>query len=353
MDKNQSLFAIVCANIVFCSTVVLFFGRNSILRVAACNAPYKEYLVAFLTLGVFYLNVFLLYPGFFLKKRYTLYALFMILSSVTAACIELAFVGPQILPVVKLIPFQKSVHAVMKNYILFLSCRNLAFSILAYFICDIRQQTRMKMEYITRLRQKNHEIPFNKRDGKTEYIDMDRILCCQQARNFSWICMENGQIIKHEGSLVKLGKLLGEENVVRVKKDLLVMRGKIISVDETEIKIQNGTTGKVSPIEYSPSFAKEIMEVLTDHTIGTKGGVEKEQLSKESTFLVQMIKTDKRVGKIYNYVKRHPGCKAYEIKTRDHLSQTTVNRILGQLKKEGLIEYQGSKKYGGYKIVES
>ncbi len=36
---------------------------------------------------------------------------------------------------------------------------------------------------------------------------------------------------------------------------------------------------------------------------------------------------------------------------RTHFSQSTVNRILGQLKADGLIEYDGSKKTGGYRVV--
>ena len=38
---------------------------------------------------------------------------------------------------------------------------------------------------------------------------------------------------------------------------------------------------------------------------------------------------------------------------RTHFSQSTVNRILGQLKADGLIEYAGSKKTGGYRVKES
>ncbi|MBO4488993.1 MAG: MarR family transcriptional regulator, partial [Bacteroidales bacterium] len=66
-----------------------------------------------------------------------------------------------------------------------------------------------------------------------------------------------------------------------------------------------------------------------------------------------IVKDNRNMRIVYNYIARHPNCKAADIKTRGLFSQTTVNRILGQLKKEGLIEYQGSKKYGGYKIVES
>ena len=35
-----------------------------------------------------------------------------------------------------------------------------------------------------------------------------------------------------------------------------------------------------------------------------------------------------------------------------NLSVATVNRILKQLKQDGLIEYVGSKKTGGYRVTE-
>ena len=54
---------------------------------------------------------------------------------------------------------------------------------------------------------------------------------------------------------------------------------------------------------------------------------------------------------LYAYISEHPGCSASEIKKNRSLSQSTVNRILADLKKEGRIEYVGSKKTGGYYLV--
>ena len=55
---------------------------------------------------------------------------------------------------------------------------------------------------------------------------------------------------------------------------------------------------------------------------------------------------------LLEYIRKHPNCSATDIKKNRRISQSTVNRILAQLKKEGLIEYVGSKKTGGYKVVE-
>ena len=51
---------------------------------------------------------------------------------------------------------------------------------------------------------------------------------------------------------------------------------------------------------------------------------------------------------VAEFISDHPGCKGSDIAEHFHVSLTTVNRILAQLKAEGLVEYVGSKKTGGY-----
>ncbi|MBQ6156844.1 MAG: MarR family transcriptional regulator, partial [Bacteroidales bacterium] len=55
----------------------------------------------------------------------------------------------------------------------------------------------------------------------------------------------------------------------------------------------------------------------------------------------------------FDFIAKHPGCSAAEIKKNRSISQATVNRILKKLKDEGLIEYVGSKKTGGYHAIET
>ncbi|MBR4637407.1 MAG: MarR family transcriptional regulator, partial [Bacteroidales bacterium] len=55
---------------------------------------------------------------------------------------------------------------------------------------------------------------------------------------------------------------------------------------------------------------------------------------------------------VYSYIRRHPDCKASEISSGISIPTGSLNRILKQLKDEGLIEYTGSKKTGGYRVKE-
>ncbi|MBO4382000.1 MAG: winged helix-turn-helix domain-containing protein, partial [Bacteroidales bacterium] len=50
---------------------------------------------------------------------------------------------------------------------------------------------------------------------------------------------------------------------------------------------------------------------------------------------------------------KQPGCKSAEISAKIELSSRTVERCLFELKKQGLIQYTGSKKTGGYKAVNN
>ena len=53
---------------------------------------------------------------------------------------------------------------------------------------------------------------------------------------------------------------------------------------------------------------------------------------------------------VLDYINGHPGCKGSDITQFCRLSLSSVNRTLKQLRDEGLIEYVGSKKTGGYRV---
>ena len=57
--------------------------------------------------------------------------------------------------------------------------------------------------------------------------------------------------------------------------------------------------------------------------------------------------------KVYFYVRNNPLCKAEELSDKLNIRAATLNRILKQLKADGLITYEGSKKTGGYRVVSS
>ena len=61
---------------------------------------------------------------------------------------------------------------------------------------------------------------------------------------------------------------------------------------------------------------------------------------------------NKRATEVFRIIASNPGISAVSISGNIQQSLSTVNRAIRQLREEGLIEYTGSKKTGGYRVVE-
>lgn len=228
MRKRISIFGKILVHLIFCLTVVIFFGRNSVLRMAACNAPYKEYLTGFFVLCLFYLNMFVLFPQLVLKEKRIAYCLALLSCAFCWDGFELALVYPQINPALNSVFSPHEATLVFFHYAVFIFLRNICFELAAFALCDIRHLTFLKEKYESRLRTTAQEMDVIAREGKSEYIHPKNILFCQQGKNQTWIRMEGDYVVSRYGSLTKMMRLLGKNCVIFVSRDLFVMREKII-----------------------------------------------------------------------------------------------------------------------------
>ena len=357
MEKKSELFGRICAHVLFCAAVITFFGRNCTLRFAACGALYKEYLVALLPLAVFYLTRFVLFPLLMLRNRRVWYAVAVLACSLSAATAELLFVAPQLVPVVEMTLGEEQVSASFLNFLFFITLRDLGFAAVAHIIGDTRHQRSMRDKYEARLSAVAQEMDESSEDLVSHFFKTGSILFCQQSRNVTWIHLDNGRLVPRYGSLKKLADLLGSEGIVKVSRDTMVMRDKILSYDDRHVDISIPGSGQSKRFEWGPSFYEKAKMVLESAPCGQQTSQDGESTcrkpQKVNEELPEYVRGNRTLRVVYRYIARHPNCKATDVKTRSHVSQSTVNRILAQLKKEGLIEYRGSKKYGGYVVVDS
>lgn len=63
------------------------------------------------------------------------------------------------------------------------------------------------------------------------------------------------------------------------------------------------------------------------------------------------VPPEKKIDDVFRYIRRHTGCRSKEITLHTSFSLSTVERCLSELRRRGLIEYEGSKKSGGYRAV--
>ena len=361
MGSKISTFGFVCANVVCCAAVVVFFGRNCVLRLAAFGAPYKEYLCGVTVLVLFYVNVLFLFPKLYLKGNNLAYLIAVFLCGVVAAIAELVFVNPQIAPLLNASFDTIATQAIMRKYLFLISLRNFGVMAIGYTICEIRNQRHSREHHETRLRNVVQEIDAKSADNKDDFIKVSNILYCQQARNTTCIYYAGGNIFFRYGSLKKTSELIGADKMIQVSKDLIVNRDFIYSYTENEVVITDSMRQKKISLSCSSSFFKrngEETQAIREQessqqtdVCDTEDNVAHKNIHLNRKRLMSLIKQNQHVRPIHSFIRKHPGCKSSDIAASVELSQSTVNRILKKLKDEGLIEYTGSKKTGGYRVV--
>ena len=363
MGSKISTFGFVCANVVCCTAVVIFFGRNCVLRLAALGALYKEYLCGVIVLVLFYFNVFFLFPKLYLKGSSLAYLIAAFLCGVLAAIAELVFVNPQIAPLLNASFNTTAAQAIMRKYLFLISLRNLGIMMIGYTICEIRNQRNSREQHEIRLRDVVQEIDALSVDNNNNFIKVSNILYCQQARNTTWIYHAGGNIFLRYGSLKKTAELIGADRMIQVSKDLMVNREMIDSYAEDEVVIKDPILQKKIPLSCSSTYFKQNGEktqtlwqqesLQLANICDTEDNSTCENIHSNRKKIMSLIKQNQYVRPIHSFIRKHPGCKTSDIAAKVKISQSTVNRILKQLKDEGLIEYTGSKKTGGYRLKVS
>lgn len=64
-------------------------------------------------------------------------------------------------------------------------------------------------------------------------------------------------------------------------------------------------------------------------------------------------RVENKIKEVLSCIKKHPDCNSGDIIAETQFSMSTVSRCLSELKKQGLIQYIGSKMKGGYQVVNS
>ena len=66
-----------------------------------------------------------------------------------------------------------------------------------------------------------------------------------------------------------------------------------------------------------------------------------------------VLPSKEKISAVLLCVQEHPGCKCTEISAQTKFSSSTVERCIAELRKQGLVEHTGTKKGGGYHVVNT
>ena len=370
------------SNALFCAVVVFSFGMITILRLPATNAIYKEFLTGVMVLCTFYINRYVLYPRYYLKGRYNPYFFCVLLVVVFATVAEFAMVYPDMEAV--LTTTTSSPEVVRQSHVVYfflILCRNAAVYLFSSVLCNYIHLKQLNEAFESRLKEKNDEIfaYYNEKNepisdegtmSKTHpifevhanaadthnkliegivFFKIEDILFFEQLKTTTFLHTVNDRILIRNSSLTKIMALVEEDKVIRISRDTVVIKKHVIGSDVREIHLLNPITKKVVNLKWSSKYRKEALPIMEQILETIRQSVEVfEDVNKRN---VPIILQDEKVNKVYFYICNHDMCKASELSKNLTYSSPTVNRILAQLKKEGLIEYVGSKKTGGYRVV--
>ena len=185
---------------------------------------------------------------------------------------------------------------------------------------------------------------------------MHCIFYCHQQGNFTEIFMVQNRKYTRLGSMRHLEQLFGEGDFIRLtatvlvpfryiescQGDVVVMKKMIWDEEPTAFKLEAKTKKEI---------AKRILESIQSEIVETSDENIPEEPSRPKAKRKPATPPEEKINEVFLYIKKHPNCNSADIMSETKFSLSTVERCLYELKKQGRVEYVGSKKTGGYKVV--
>ena len=354
MKKHLKTAAIVLLNIVVCVIVIRGFTRNSILRPYAGSAV-KEAICAVLLLASLYVNYFLLYPKLY-PKYPKMYWVTMCLVTIMVGVADIAIAYPfivvcnaQVIQIVGTVTF-------FSTHLGLITGRNLALNCFLFLIRD-RNRSQQSLEKETKIvYERVRMLDVTDKDSNIHLIAIDDIFYCLQQGNFTTIYTVQNEKYTRLGSMKHLEQLFGEEEFIRITTTLLVPFQYIQSCKDNTVVMRQMPWQKFPttfPLEArtQAEVSEKIAEVLSQKVVISNESKIPEPPTSPTARRKPALPSEEKVREVLSYIEAHPNCNTADIIGGTEYSQSTVERCLAELKKQGVIEYTGSKKNGGYKRV--
>lgn len=189
----------------------------------------------------------------------------------------------------------------------------------------------------------------------TIFVNIHDMLFCEQFKGSTFAHSVNENLLVRNSSLDKLIKLVGDDHLIRVSKSIAVSKKYVKSFDNESVRIRNPINGKEYSFHWSDKYYRQ-MELHLPPKKDKKGGfalsvTENHQPVKGKAWNIPRLLQKPNVNKVYFYIAEHSCCKMMDVSMGISMPSGTLNRVLALLKREGLIEYVGSKKTGGYCVL--
>ena len=352
--KQQKTIVTILLNILFCAALLWFFSRNAFLR-PFLGSTGKEALSGVMLLATLYANYYILYPKLY-RGHMSLYWLLVVIACFVTGGVELAIGYPFIVKCNALAIQEYGSFYFFSKRLLFVFSRNLAFNLFAYVLRERKQlqqslETESKVVY-----QFARMLDVCDDKNNCQHIPIDKVLYCKKNGNETEIHTIEDIKYTRYCTIKYLEQHLGDKEFIRISASVIVPYQYIASCDGKAVTLKNLSRSE-APLSFpldtkrAPQIAAAIDEYL--HADIEEKNVLQPESEEEKGKKGPSVPPKEKLDAVLNYIKEHPGCRSTELISHTSYSQTTMDRCLFELKKRGLIEYTGSKKRGGYFILNS
>lgn len=355
MHSFKKTIPLVTGQVMFFSLFFWYFTQYSILRPCANKAT--DCFLALILITVMTVNFWILCPWMFKKHTFYTYILLSLFESLIINTIEymmsyryaVSIYGDTILVLGK----TKVLLPMFLNTFL----RDFALLIFVGLVADNIQLSEKQIENDQELlRSKNQLLVRNQ--GKTCVIDLAPIYLCRQGKNYATLYSVDGQIYKKRISMKDLENLLKAQQFIRISKSDIIRLSSIKKCEDNLLILKDAVVTNTKAIAISKSFMENVIPTILQflqnelESVSVPDSSLEEAQQQTAITEPEIPMLSPKAAIIQQYVSSHRDCKLDEIVSGTKIPKSTVARYLKELQQDGLIEYVGSKKTGGYRVVK-
>ncbi len=324
--KNHKLIIFI-VHFVFWSIASYLFLNNSFLR------PYSsillESVVLFILMCSFYLSYFVFVPLLMMRRKLLIFFIFSTLLVLLSSTIEFQIMKKSIehcyMHNMSIQIYKIALHGIY----IFLSVRNACFILFADVVKLCEMQAIQLQQNQKSTLQATHHLLINLPDRTTLAQDIHQIVCLKYEERKTTIFRTHGEPITTYNSLASIEEDLPTDLFIRINRNTVVAYSHIVSYDSCTVTLRINKI--MERILIMPAKSEEIVAMLKEWN------AQKHQSSGTPSSVSTPYMEEKR-ALICEYIAQHPGCSTQEIGQQIHMSERNAQRILQQLKNEGIVD---------------
>lgn len=354
--KHLNTVIYVILNVISCILTLWLFTQNSILRPYA-GSYFKELLAGLLLIGSLYVNYFLLYPKLYQKRPHYIYWLTLLLIAIITGIMDMAIAYHNIVSCNEQVIQMVGSFNFFSRILFFVIGRNMALNFFPFLLRDRKHFQQSLEKEVRVVYQDVRKIDVEDSDNNILLVPIDDIFYCLQDGNYAYVYLVQNKHYTRYGSMKHLAQLLGDDFIRITSTTLLPFRHIKACKDNVVIMKKMPWQEEAITFKLESQNQEQIEEKVTEGIMRYRVKAGKKKAPKKTTHRDMkrkpILPPKDAVETVFSCIQKHPDCKSADIVAKTSHSLSTVERCLSELRKQELITYVGSKKTGGYRVVNT